>query len=199
MKDSDVERPETLYAWNGDVALAYQVVGEGRTDLLYLEGLVLKHRPCLGQPIPVGVPPSPLAQRPADPLGQAWLGKLRSVLSPNDVPPFETLTDDIMAVLDAVGSEKAVVFATNMCSILAVLFAATYPDRVSALILCDPLVNLSENEDAPGSLESSSDCEDFYQRIRQQFPQPSWWEGPEDHPERDWFSGTSVTRLPLVP
>jgi hypothetical protein len=37
MKDSDVE-PETLYAWNGDVALAYQVVGEGRTDLLYLEG-----------------------------------------------------------------------------------------------------------------------------------------------------------------
>jgi hypothetical protein len=33
-----VERPETLYAWNGDVALAYQIVGDGPMDLFYLQG-----------------------------------------------------------------------------------------------------------------------------------------------------------------
>ena len=38
MNDASVERPETLYAWNGEVALAYQVVGEGPIDLLYLQG-----------------------------------------------------------------------------------------------------------------------------------------------------------------
>src|SRR6266536_4588696 len=35
---SSVDRPETLFAWNGDVALAYQVVGEGAVDLVYLQG-----------------------------------------------------------------------------------------------------------------------------------------------------------------
>jgi hypothetical protein len=38
MNDAKVDRPETLYAWNGDVALAYQVVGEGSIDLVYLQG-----------------------------------------------------------------------------------------------------------------------------------------------------------------
>ncbi len=35
-----MDRPETLFAWNGDVALAYQVVGEGAVDLVYLQGYV---------------------------------------------------------------------------------------------------------------------------------------------------------------
>jgi class 3 adenylate cyclase len=185
LKDALVKRPETQYAWNGEVALAYQVIGDGPVDLVYMEGWssnidMAWESPYLSRFL-LG-----LAKHgrliPMDKRG--WGSSER--FSPNDVPPFETLTDDLLAVLDDVGSERPVVFATNECAMLAVLFAATHPDRVTALILCDPLVNLTENEDAPGA-GTASDWEEFYRRIRQRFPQADWWSGPEDHPERDWF------------
>src|SRR5262249_41648541 len=51
------------------------------------------------------------------------------------VPTLETRMDDIRAVLDAVGSERSVLFGLGDASPLSVLFAATYPERTSALIL----------------------------------------------------------------
>jgi pimeloyl-ACP methyl ester carboxylesterase len=51
------------------------------------------------------------------------------------VPTLETRMDDIRAVLDAVGSERAVLFGLGDASPLSVLFAATYPERTAGLIL----------------------------------------------------------------
>jgi class 3 adenylate cyclase/pimeloyl-ACP methyl ester carboxylesterase len=180
-----VKAPETRYAWNGDVALAYQVVGEGPLDLLYYQGWTSN--------IDLAWE-SPYLSR----FLQGLSGHRRLILtdkrgwgcserfSPNDVPPFEALTDDLLVVMDIIGSERAVLFATVECAGVAVLFAATYPHRVTALILCDPLVNFTATDEAPGSMTQEG-WDDFFERVRAQFPQPHWWNGPEDHPERDWF------------
>jgi pimeloyl-ACP methyl ester carboxylesterase len=180
-----VEAPETRYAWNGDVALAYQVVGEGPIDLLYYQGWS-SHIDLAWE--------SPYLSR----FLRGLSGHRRLILtdkrgwgcserfSPNDVPPFEALTDDLLVVMDTIGSERAVLFATGECAAVAVLFAATYPQRVTALILCDPLVNFTATDEAPGSMTQEG-WDDFFGRVRAEFPQPRWWNGPEDHPERDWF------------
>jgi class 3 adenylate cyclase/pimeloyl-ACP methyl ester carboxylesterase len=55
--------------------------------------------------------------------------------TPRDIPPIETLVDDLRAVLDEAGSERPAIFATGDCGFIAMPFAATYPDRVGALIL----------------------------------------------------------------
>jgi class 3 adenylate cyclase/pimeloyl-ACP methyl ester carboxylesterase len=180
-----VERPETLYAWNGDVALAYQVVGDGPMDLFYLQGWT-----------------SDIDLAWESPYLSSFLRRLsnhgRLILmdkrgwgcsdrfSPSDVPPFDDLTDDLLAVMGAAGSDRSVLFATIECAPLAILFAATYPDRVTALILGDPLVTFTETEDVPGS-NTPAEWEAFFGRVREEFPLSSWWEGPPDHPERNWF------------
>jgi class 3 adenylate cyclase/pimeloyl-ACP methyl ester carboxylesterase len=184
-QDIGVRAPETRYAWNGDVALAYQVVGEGPIDLLYYQGWASN--------IDLAWE-SPYLSR----FLRGLSGQSRLILtdkrgwgcserfSPNDVPPFEALTDDLLVVMDTIGSERAVLFATGECAGIAVLFAATYPQLVTALILCDPLVNFTATDEAPGS-QTEEGWDDFMGRVRAQFPQPIWWNGPEDHPERDWF------------
>jgi pimeloyl-ACP methyl ester carboxylesterase len=55
--------------------------------------------------------------------------------TPRDIPPIETLVDDLRAVLDEAGSERPAIFATGDCGFIAMPFAATYPDRVASLIL----------------------------------------------------------------
>lgn len=185
MKDAGVERPQTLYAWNGDIALAYQVVGEGSIDLIYLQGWTSNIDLAWESPYLAGFIRRLSAHgRLIFTDRRGWGCSDR--FSPHDVPPFEALTDDLLAVTAAVGSERPVLFATIECATLAVLFAASYPDRVAALILADPLVTFTETDDVPGS-NTLPEWETFFQRVRDQFPQPSWWEGPEDHPERDWF------------
>src|SRR4029078_11318856 len=56
-----------------------------------------------------------------------------------DVPTLETRMDDLRAVMDAAGSSRAVVVATFEAAAMAMLFAATYPERVAGLVLLYPL------------------------------------------------------------
>src|SRR5262249_51588678 len=110
--DAPMERPWTKYAWNGDVALAYQPFGNGELDLLYLEGWAGN--------IDVAWE-SPYLSSFLRGLGEAarvvFMDRrgrgLSERFSPDAVPPFEILADDMLVVLDAVGVERAVVMATN--------------------------------------------------------------------------------------
>ena len=54
------------------------------------------------------------------------------------------------------------------------------------LVLCDPVVSSSANEDFP-DFDTSADWETWFEKLRVESPQPHWWDGPDDHPERDWF------------
>ena len=69
----------------------------------------------------------------ACPIAGACIGWWR----PSAVPPLEMLTDDLPMVMDDAGSSRAAIFTSWECGILAMLLAATQPDRVAGLVLCD--------------------------------------------------------------
>ena len=113
--------PETKYAWNGDVALAYQVVGEGPVDLIFMEGYA-SHVDINWE--------SPYMAR----FLRGLAGHARLIVtdrrgygcsdrfSPSDVPPLEATVDDLIAVMDAAGSERAAIFGTMFAGFVAALF-----------------------------------------------------------------------------
>jgi class 3 adenylate cyclase len=130
-----VEIPEVKYARSGDVSIAYQVVGEGPIDLVFVRGTLADLLAAWDQPLFVDhVLELARFSRVIlfDKRGSGLSDPVRQV------PTLETRMDDVRAVMDAAGSERAVLWAAHEGSRLAVLFAATYPERTSALVLYDP-------------------------------------------------------------
>ena len=143
-----MEAAEVRYAWNGEAALAYRALGDGPVDLVYLQGYLsnvelLCEHPALGRFL-------------------RELGRFARVIvvdrrglgcserfTAADTPPIESLMGDVGAVLDDVGSQRAVLFATGDCGFIAALFAATYPGRLSALVLHGAVPSYRATADAP--------------------------------------------------
>jgi class 3 adenylate cyclase len=141
-----VEIPDVHYARSGDVAIAYQVVGEGPIDLIFIRGTLADL--LAGWEMSLFVDHVEGLARS----GRVLLfDKRGSGLSDpvRQVPTLETRMDDIRAVLDAVDSERAVLWAAQEGSRIALLFAATYPERTSALVLYDPTARGSWAPDYP--------------------------------------------------
>ena len=126
--------PRICYARNGEVSLAYQVLGEGQVDLLFVPGFAsnliwnwelpsyarfLRTLASFARLIVVDRRGSGLSDR----------------LSPADQPALEVLADDVGVVLDAVGSEQAALFGTQDGGLICSMYAATRPERVHRLIL----------------------------------------------------------------
>lgn len=176
---------EIQYAWNGDVALAYQIVGEGPIDILYLQGWTSNIELAWESPYLSSFLRGLATHGRLIPTDRRGWG-CSDRFSPSDVPPFEVLVDDLLAVMHAAAADRPVLVATAECAATAVLFAATYPNEIAALVLCDPLVTYAATEDTPGSMPRQ-EWEDWFAEIRIEFPKSSWWDGPEDHPERDWL------------
>jgi class 3 adenylate cyclase len=130
-----VQIPDVSYARSGDVAIAYQVVGEGSPDIVFVRGTLADLLAAWDQPLFVDHVEG-LARS-----GRVILfDKRGSGLSDpvRQVPTLETRMDDIRAVLDAVESERAVLWAAHEGTRIAMLFAATYPDRTHAVVLYAP-------------------------------------------------------------
>jgi class 3 adenylate cyclase/pimeloyl-ACP methyl ester carboxylesterase len=143
--------PETRYAVRGDAHIAFQVVGDGPTDVVlvstwfshvearwdipgfahFLDRLTAFARVVSFDKLGVGL---------SDPLP---LGVVR---------PLEEWADEIAVVLDAAGLERAAVVGANEGSMLAILFAATYPERTEALVLADGSARLRLAPDYPDGL-----------------------------------------------
>jgi pimeloyl-ACP methyl ester carboxylesterase len=137
-----VETPETHYARSGDLAIAYQVVGEGPVDLVFV--------PEFSNLLWYWQHPLPAAFfRELASFSRLILLDKRGVgLSdrPRDLGPLETRMDDIRAVLDAVGSERAALLGLYSMGRLCVLFAATYPERTEALVTFGTLARPPEGD-----------------------------------------------------
>jgi pimeloyl-ACP methyl ester carboxylesterase len=125
--------PETQYARSGDVNIAYQVVGEGPRDLIYVPGWVsnielMWEEPALAH----------FLERLASFSRLILFDKrgtgLSDRVSNDELPTLEQRMDDVRAVLDEVGSERAALFGHSEGGNMCVLFAATYPERTEALI-----------------------------------------------------------------
>jgi class 3 adenylate cyclase len=129
-----VDRPETRYAKSGDVNVAYQVVGEGPFDLIWVPGWISNVEESWE------VPEYAHFLRRLAAFSRLILFDKRGTglsdrVSNDRLPTLEERMDDVRAVLEATGSERAAVFGASEGGNLSVLFAATYPERVRALVL----------------------------------------------------------------
>src|SRR3990172_356129 len=123
---------EIGYARSGDVNTASQVVGDGRIDLVLVPGFV-SHLELDWEHGGY----ARLLERLASFSRLIRFDKRGTGLSdrPGGLPDLETRMDDVRAVMDAVGRERAALFGYSEGGPLSILFAATYPDRTSKLVL----------------------------------------------------------------
>jgi pimeloyl-ACP methyl ester carboxylesterase len=126
--------PETRYTRSGDVNIAYQVVGDGPLDLVFVQGWAQSFDP--------GWDMEPIARfyrRLASFSRLILFDKRGTGLSDrvplDDLPTLETRMDDMRAVMDAVGMERAAVLGHSEGGAMCALFAATYPARTKALVM----------------------------------------------------------------
>ena len=127
-----MDQPTTRYAQSGDVSIAYQVLGEGPIDMVFIFGWV-SHLEDVWQ-VPAQ---TKFFQRLASFSRLILFDKRGTGMSDQvpDVPLLEDRMDDMRAVMDAVGSERAAMFGMSEGGPMSLLFAATYPDRVTHLVL----------------------------------------------------------------
>ena len=127
--------PDVSYARSGDVSIAYQVVGDAPIDLVFIRGTLADLLAGWDMPLFVDHVEDLAAYARVllfDKRGSGLSDPVRQV------PTLETRMDDVRAVMDAVDSERAVLWAAQEGTRIALLFAATYPERTSALVLYDP-------------------------------------------------------------
>lgn len=140
--------PETRYATRGDIHIAYQVTGDGTLDLV-LVSVWFSHLDARWE--------IPGFAHMLDRLGafsrvisfdKYGIG-LSDPHPPGFPPPIEEWMDDVRAVMDAVGIEHAALMGAADGGMMAAMFAATYPQRVSSLVLANSSARLSPAPDYP--------------------------------------------------
>ncbi len=138
--------PETRYARAGDIRVAYQVVGDGQRDLVLVPGFVSNLELAWEHP-----PYERFMRRLSTFARVIVFDKRGSGLSdPVDrASTIEERNDDIRAVMDAVGSERADLFAWSEGANMAGVFAASFPERVSALVLYGAYARATPTEGYP--------------------------------------------------
>ena len=162
--------PETRYVENGDVNIAYQTVGDGDLDIVFVMGWV-----------------SHLEYFWKHPLFAAFLNRLagfsRLILFDkrgtglsdrvplSELPTLEQRMEDLHAVMDAVGSERAVLIGVSEGGPMCSLFAATYPEKTTALVMIGTYAKRIKDEDYPWGV-STEDREAFFEQMRRDWGKP---------------------------
>ena len=126
-------QPETRYTKSGDFNIAYQLVGDGPLDLVYVSGWISNVELAWEEPTHAR-----FLRRLASFSRLITFDKRGTGLSDpvplNALPTLEERMDDLRAVLDAVGSERAALFGHSEGGNMSVLFAAAHPERTVALV-----------------------------------------------------------------
>ena len=162
--------PETHYVENGDVNIAYQVVGNGDLDIVFVMGWV-----------------SHLEYFWKEPHFAAFLNRLASFsrlilfdkrgtglsdrVPLSQLPTLEQRMEDVHAVMDAVGSERAVLVGVSEGGPMCSLFAATYPERTTALVMIGTYAKRIKDDDYPWGV-SADDREAFFEVMRRDWGKP---------------------------
>jgi class 3 adenylate cyclase/dienelactone hydrolase len=152
-----VSAPPVQYATNGDVHIAYRVLGEGPLDLVFVAGAITNldvlwemsdyRRGC-----------ERLASFSRlilfDKRGMGLSDRVR-------IGTLEERMDDVRAILDAVGSETAALMGVSEGGPMSILFAATYPERTSGLVLCGAEVKEETTDDWPWGEATRAEFEEW--------------------------------------
>jgi class 3 adenylate cyclase len=156
-----VDIPEVKYARSGDVSIAYQAFGAGPVELIVIRGSLSDLASVWEQPLFVrhveGLA-SFARVLMFDKRGMGLSDRLR------EVPTLEARMDDIRAVMDHAGVERGAFFAAHEGIRLAVLFAASYPERTRALVLHEPSARGRRSPDYPWA-RSDDDWRTWLRRV----------------------------------
>ena len=140
--------PTTRYAKSGDYSIAHQVVGDAPVDLVYVPGFVSHVEAAWDDP-----DYTRFLERLASFSRLILFDKRGTGLSDRVpvklLPTLEERMDDVRAVMDAVGSKRAALFGVSEGGPMSMLFATTYPERVSALVLYGTYAKRVRTDDYP--------------------------------------------------
>ena len=170
--------PDVRYASSGDLSIAYRVVGDGPVDLVWVPGFV-SHVEILWE--------LPLWRRLMDRLTSfarviVFDKREQGLSDRTGAPPtLEDIAADLGAVMDAAGSERAAIVGLSEGGPAALLFAASHPQRVSALALLGSYARLTRAPDHPVGVPVD-ELRSFVERTVDQWGGPAalrLWFGPE--------------------
>jgi class 3 adenylate cyclase/alpha-beta hydrolase superfamily lysophospholipase len=160
---------DVRYARSGDVSIAYRVIGEGDRDLLFVHGFAgnLEAEARIPHFLKFDERCSRFSRLiKFDRRGTGLSDRVR------ETPSLETRMDDVRAVLDAVGAHRAALFGTFEAAAMCMLFAASYPERTSGLVLYNPVAKGSWTPDYPWAMTADE--------LRSQLAYlEEWWGTPE--------------------
>ena len=140
--------PETRYAKSGDVHIAYQVFGEGRLDLVFIAEFWNSIEAMWEQPQYRGSLERLGSFARVICLDQRGTGSSDPV-SLSELPTLEVWADDVIAVMGAVGSQRAALLGVGGGGGVGMVFAATFPERVHALVLLNSTARYTQAPDYP--------------------------------------------------
>ncbi len=168
--------PETMYARSGDVNIAYQVIGDAPLDLVFVMGWVSHLEYFWREPSFAR-----FLMRLASFSRLILFDKRGTGLSDrvpiNELPTLEQRMDDVRAVMDAVGSERAALCGVSEGGPMCSLFAATYPEKTLALVMIGTYAKRIRDEDYPWA-PTPEHRQEFFDEMREQ------WGGPVGLEER---------------
>jgi pimeloyl-ACP methyl ester carboxylesterase/DNA-binding winged helix-turn-helix (wHTH) protein len=163
-------KPETKYVLNDDVNIAYQVIGNGDLDIVFVMGWV-----------------SHLEYFWEEPHFASFLNRLASFsrlilfdkrgtglsdrVPLNQLPTLEQRMEDVNAVMKAVGSEKAVLIGVSEGGPMCSLFAATYPEKTIAMVMIGSYAKRIKDEEYPWGVDLA-DREAFFEYIGREWGKP---------------------------
>jgi pimeloyl-ACP methyl ester carboxylesterase/DNA-binding CsgD family transcriptional regulator len=159
--------PETQYARSGAFSIAFQVLGDGPIDLVFIPGFVSNLE------LTWDWPPMAAFYRAFTSFARVILFDKRGTGLSDRVklmPTTEERMDDLRAVMDASGSDRAAVVGVSEGAPLAISFAVAHPERIAALILYAPLPKATRTDDYPWA------------------PTAGWWEEVAAYFEEAWGS-----------
>jgi class 3 adenylate cyclase/pimeloyl-ACP methyl ester carboxylesterase len=193
--------PETRYARSGDISIAYQVVGDELIDLVWIPSMT--HHVELAWESPAH---ARLFKRFASMARLIVFDKRGTGMSdrPSSPETLEARMDDIRAVMDAAGSERAVLFGLGEAGPLCMLFAATYPERTAGLVLLHATPRFVRAPELPW-LPPRGEMEQRVEEFRLRWGDPSFHLGEMIHrmnpsaPEEERSPFIRVFRLSVSP
>jgi pimeloyl-ACP methyl ester carboxylesterase len=163
--------PATRYANSGDASIAYQVVGEGPLDVVLVLGFATHLE--LQWELPAF---ARFFERIGSFARLILFDKRGMGLSDPvaEVPTLEQRIDDVRSVMDAAGSERAALIGISEGGPMSVLYAATHPERVTALVLCGAMARTTEAPDYPWASPAEA-----LRESAAQFIAPYWGQNAE--------------------
>ena len=168
--------PETHYVQNGDVNIAYQVVGDGPVDIVFVMGWV-SHLEYFWKHYLFASFLDRLASFSRLILFDKRGTGLSDRVPLSELPTLEQRMEDVHAVMDAVGSERAILVGVSEGGPMCSLFAATYPERTDGLVMIGTYAKRIRDEDYPWA-PTEEQREAFFELMRHD------WGGPVGIDER---------------